>query len=93
MNDIPWYGWLFIVLLATILFATNWSLISALRSKNKKSSGPSTAKLVKQMGQTIRNPFQKEDEMLAELSRRTNELREQTSQDDVEEQQDQQYPK
>lgn len=74
MNDIPWYGWLIFALLGLLLFATNWSLFSALRTK-KKNSDNSTARVIKQMGQSIRNPWQKEDEMLAELSRRTTELR------------------
>ena len=76
MNDIPWYGWLIFALLGLLLFATNWSLVSALRSRRKgKESDASATRVIKQMGQTIRNPWQKEDEMLAELSRRTTELR------------------
>ncbi|GEM_PF-1899788 len=84
MNDIPWYGWLIFALLALILFATNWSLISALRARNKKDSSLSTSQLMKQMGQSIRNPWQKEDEMLAELSRRTTRLRKHAEQADSE---------
>lgn len=89
MNDIPWYGWLIFALLALILFATNWSLISALRARNKKDSSLSTSQLMKQMGQSIRNPWQKEDEMLAELSRRTTRLRKHAGQADSEKQRDQ----
>ncbi len=74
MNDIPWYGWLIFALLGLLLVATNWSLVSALRAR-KKDSDASTARVIQQMGQSIRNPWQKEDEMLAELSRRATELR------------------
>lgn len=78
MSEIPWYGWLFFGLIIAILVATNWSLISALRGKNKKSSENISVTAIKRMGQSVRQPFKKEDEMLAELSKRAAELRAQS---------------
>jgi hypothetical protein len=75
MNDIPWYGWLIFALLGLLLFATNWSLISTLKARKKTGPESGTARVIHQMGQSIRNPWQKENEMLADLSRRTAELR------------------
>lgn len=75
MSNLPWYGWLFFGLIIAILIATNWSLISALRGRTKKSSENVTVTAIKRMGQTVRQPFKKEDDLLAELSKRTAELR------------------
>lgn len=75
MSDLPWYGWLFFGLIIAILIATNWSLISALRGRTKKKSENVTVTAIKRMGQTVRQPFKKEDDLLAELSKRAAELR------------------
>lgn len=75
MSDLPWYGWLFFGLIIAILIATNWSLISALRGRTKKNSENVTVTAIQRMGQTVRQPFKKEDDLLAELSKRAAELR------------------
>ncbi|HWQ05198.1 MAG TPA: hypothetical protein VN452_07570, partial [Longilinea sp.] len=74
MTDIPWLGWVLLGLFLLFFVAINWSLIAALRKKNDRTENKS-ANAIKTMTQSIKQPWKKEDEMLAELSRRANELR------------------
>jgi hypothetical protein len=74
MIDIPWFGWVLIGFFLLFFLAINWSLIAALRKKNDRTENTS-AQAIKTMAQSVKQPWKKEDEMLAELSRRANELR------------------
>ena len=74
MIDIPWLGWVLLGLFFLFFLAINWSLIAALRKKNDQKENQ-TASSIQRMTQSIKQPWKKEDEMLAELSRRANELR------------------
>jgi len=74
MIDIPWLGWVLIGFFLIFFLAINWSLIAALRKKNDKKENLS-ARAIQSMAQSIRQPWKKEDDSLAELARRANELR------------------
>jgi len=74
MTDLPWLGWVLLGLFLLFFIVINWSLIAALRKKNGKKENL-TARAIQSMAQSIRQPWKKEDDSLAELARRANELR------------------
>lgn len=84
MNNLPWYGWALLgFLLLTVLAVNIWLIlaarhkkgISALKIPEKDPSRPKPSNVIGRLVDGIRDPWKKEDEMLAELARRTNELR------------------
>ena len=74
MSDIPRLGWVLLGFFLLFFLAINWSLIAALRKKNGKKENVSI-RAIQSMSQSVKQPWKKEDEMLAELSRRANDLR------------------
>lgn len=74
MTDMPWLGWVLLGLFLLFFIAINWSLIAALRKKGDKKEN-SSARAIQSMAQSIRQPWKKEDDSLAELARRANDLR------------------
>ncbi|GIV66802.1 MAG: hypothetical protein AB1457_04125 [Chloroflexota bacterium] len=67
MNDIPLIGWVGIGIIAILLLATNLSLFSLLRRKDSEKSG---ASILSETMKTLKNPWEKEDQPLRELSER-----------------------
>ncbi len=74
MHNIPPLGWIALGLLAVFVIVLNLTLIKAFRNK-KKTVPKNSSGAFHRLGETIRNPWQKEDDMLSELSRRATELR------------------
>jgi Na+-transporting methylmalonyl-CoA/oxaloacetate decarboxylase gamma subunit len=82
MTNIPWYGWVLLIFLVLFFVAVNISLIGALRNRKQEKIDPDqpvskkkSTSTLHRLGEAIKDPWKVEDEMLAELSRRTNELR------------------
>lgn len=65
MNDIPVAGWIAIGIIAVLFLITNISLVSLLR---KKGSNQSDASILSETMKTLKNPWEKEDHPLRELS-------------------------
>lgn len=85
MNNMPWYGWALLAVLLLIVLAVNLSLFLAARHKKRisklkiplKHSPPQKSKgVLDRLAEGIQHPWKKEDDMLAELSRLTDELHE-----------------
>lgn len=84
LNNLPWYGWVLLAVLLLIVLAVNLSLIltarhkkgiSTLKIPEKQSSKEKSNNVFGRLAEGIRHPWKKEDDMLAELSRLTDELR------------------
>lgn len=80
MSNIPWYGWAALAFILLSLVAINIWLISSSRKKKKMKITKdiklhTSGNALLRLGQALRNPWKTEDDMLAELSRRTAELR------------------
>ncbi|MEN4010977.1 MAG: hypothetical protein AB1453_09805 [Chloroflexota bacterium] len=65
MNDISLVGWIAIIFLILIVLATNLSLFALLRSKK---SNQSDSRIVSDTLKTLKNPWEKENKDLRELS-------------------------
>ena len=70
-REISTAGWIALALLLVFIFILNFSLWSALKRK-----GPSEFQVLHRLGDAIRNPNKKENEMLDELSERVSRLKE-----------------
>ncbi len=71
MNDISLIGWIAIGLLCVIVLVTNLSLFALLRSKK---SDPSEARILSETMKTLKNPWEKEEQKLRELSEQVRKL-------------------
>lgn len=66
MNDIPLTGWVAMGIIAVLLLVTNLSLLSLLRKKN--NSDQSSTSILSDTMKALKNPWEKEDQPLKELS-------------------------
>ncbi len=73
MSDIPLVGWIAIGFLFLIVLVTNLSLFALLR--NKKAS-QSESRILSDAVKTLKNPWEKEDQKLRELSEQVKKLNE-----------------
>lgn len=73
MNDISLGGWVAIGIIAVLLLVTNLSLFSLLR---KKDSNHSSSSILAETMKTLKNPWEKEDQPLRELSEQVARLKE-----------------
>ncbi|MFN7034954.1 MAG: hypothetical protein ACK4SN_01195 [Bellilinea sp.] len=80
MNDIPLTGWVAIGIIAILLLVTNLSLLSLLR---KKDADQSSASILSETMKTLKNPWEREDQPLQELSERVARLKELNQKKDV----------
>lgn len=74
MNDISPLGWIALALVVVFLVLLNLSLFRALRSKNKTEVKNKSSAL-QRLGESVRNPWKTEDDMISELAKRTASLR------------------
>jgi hypothetical protein len=71
MRDLSPAGWIILILFVLFILSININLLIALRKKQKPLSGlPS----IRKAAGTLRQPWQAEDEGLAELSKRVSDL-------------------
>ncbi|MCX7975511.1 MAG: hypothetical protein N2646_00410 [Bellilinea sp.] len=76
MNDISVGGWVAIGIIAFLLLVTNLSLFSLLR---KKDPDHSSSSILAETMKTLKNPWEKEDQPLRELSEQVARLKELTT--------------
>lgn len=77
MTDISLGGWIAIGIMAALLLVTNLSLLSMLR---KRSNSPSESSILAETMKTLKNPWQREDEPLRQLSEQVARLKEMNGQ-------------
>lgn len=72
MNDISLGGWVAIGIIAVLFLVTNLSLFSLLR---KKESDHSNSSILADTIKTLKNPWEKEDQHLQQLSEKVTQLK------------------
>ncbi len=76
MNEISLTGWIAIGIITFLLLVTNLSLISLLRKKDTDQNG---ASILTETMKALKNPWEKEDRPLRELSEQVARLKDSNS--------------